>query len=82
MLFSVDNAKLCILVIIIVVLSMTYLYLYADGLHQAEPLMSIYNVLPMRVQTILERVNRRCISDILWKFVPVLDHSLSEEVLS
>ena len=33
--------------------------------------MSISSVLPMRVQTILERVDRRCINDILWKFVPV-----------
>jgi len=57
-------------------------YLYGDGLQQAEPLMSISSVLPMRVQTILERVNRRCIKDILWKFVPVLDHSLTKEVLS
>jgi len=39
------------------------------GLQQAEPLMSISSVLPVRVQTILERVNRRCIHDILWKFV-------------
>ena len=44
--------------------------------------MSISTVLPMRVQTILERVNIRCINDILWKFVPVLDHSLIKEVLS
>jgi len=57
-------------------------YLYGDGLQQAEPLMSISSVLPMHVQTILERVNRRCINDILWKFVLVLDHSLTEEVLS
>jgi len=39
------------------------------GLQQAEPLMSISSVLQVRVQTILERVNRRCIHDILWKFV-------------
>ena len=44
--------------------------------------MSISSVLVMCVQTILERINRRCINDILWKFVPVTDHSLTEEVLS
>jgi len=58
------------------------LHLYGDGLQQAEPLMSISSVLVMCVQTILERINRRCINDILWKFVPVTDHSLTEEVLS
>jgi len=59
-----------------------YLYLYDNGLQQAEPLMSISSVLVMCVQTILERINRRCINDIVWKFVPVTDHSLTEEVLS
>jgi len=55
-----------------------YLYLYDNGLQQAEPLMSISSVLPMCVQTIRESINRRCINDILWKLVPVNDHSLTE----
>ena len=58
-----------------------YLYLYDDGLQQAQPFMSMSSVLVMCVQTILERI-KRCINDILWKFVPVTDHSLTEEVLS
>ena len=37
------------------------------------------HILPELVQTILKRINCRCIDDMLWQVVPVVDNSAREE---
>jgi len=38
------------------------------------------HICPRLVQSILERVDRRCVDDILWQVVPVCDGPVTEEI--